>query len=75
MGIAVGSDGMILSSLKLFFFKRAVTFRRTRSAANSGSRSLCPSAQRYSIVTFRPVVSRAALQRKAPPRRGLGLRD
>ena len=31
-----------------------VTFRRTRSAANSGSRSWCSSAQRYSIVTFRP---------------------
>ena len=30
------------------------TWRRTRSAANSGSRSYCPSAQRYSIATFWP---------------------
>ena len=30
------------------------TRRRTRSAAKSGSRLSCPSAQRYSIATFRP---------------------
>jgi hypothetical protein len=31
---------------------KAVTPRRTRSAANAGSLSNWPSAQRYSIVTF-----------------------
>jgi hypothetical protein len=28
------------------------TCRRTKSAANAGNRSYCPSAQRYSIATF-----------------------
>ena len=31
-----------------------LTLRRTRSAASSGSRSSCPSAQRYSMATLRP---------------------
>ena len=30
------------------------TCRRTKSAASAGSRSFWPSAQRYSIATFRP---------------------
>ena len=32
------------------------TWRRTRSAANAGSRSLRPSAQRYSIAKFWPSI-------------------
>ena len=32
----------------------AATWRRTSSAAKSGSRSNCPSAQRYAIATFSP---------------------
>jgi hypothetical protein len=32
------------------------TWRSTRSAAIAGSRSYCPSAQRYSIATFCPSV-------------------
>ena len=45
--LAASAAGVVVAAI-------TVTFRRTKSAANSGSRSLCPSAQRYSIETFRP---------------------
>src|SRR5215831_10127452 len=37
-------------------FAPVITLTRcaTRSAANSGNRTLCPSAQRYAIATLRP---------------------
>ena len=38
------------------------TRRRTRSAANAGSRSYCPSAERNSIATFRPSTKPASLR-------------
>jgi hypothetical protein len=44
--LAASAAGVVVAAI-------TVTFRRTTSAVNSGSRSLCPSAQRYSIVTFR----------------------
>src|SRR5215472_7228950 len=39
-----------------------VTCRRTSSAASSGSRSYCPSAQRYSNATLRPSAQPARLR-------------
>jgi hypothetical protein len=36
------------------FTTRTATCRRSRSAANAGRRSYCPSAQRYSVATFWP---------------------
>jgi hypothetical protein len=47
------------------------TRRRTRSAVNSGNRSFCPPAQRYSIVTFRPSTKPAWLRPVRNPARRL----
>jgi hypothetical protein len=47
-----------------------VTWRLTKSAAIGGSRSFCPSAQRYSIAKFRPSTKPASLRPwRNPPKR------
>jgi hypothetical protein len=45
--LATNAAGVLVAAI-------TVTRRRTRSAASTGSRSYWPSAQRYSIATFRP---------------------
>src|SRR5262249_15946713 len=51
---------------------RTATWRRIRSAANSGSRSRSLLAQRYSIATLRPGFGQAATEGRHPRCRLLG---